>query len=160
MFLHQGSTLLACGWIVGFTAVWVRGNHRYPWWLAPSFLAEALAMGIQVWAGLWLTAFASSFFRRAETAMAVVLLIGGFLEAGLPALVHQFSAGWVRHWPGEWGEPWIQGRQGTVLFGSALLGWMAWIVAMVRVSLWARKRLLRPRTNPIQSGISASESSG
>jgi hypothetical protein len=119
-----------------------------------------MAMGIQVWAGLWFTAYASAFFRRAETAMAVVFLSGGFLETGLPALVHQLSAGWVRHWPGEWGEPWIQSRQGTVLFGSALLGWMAWIGAMFCVSRWARKRLLRPRTDFLRSGFSGPASSG
>lgn len=160
MFLHQGSALLACGWLVGFAAVLVRGSHRYPWWLAPSFLAEALAMGIQVWAGLWLTAYASALFRRAETAMAVVFLTGGFLETGMSSLVHQLSAGWVRHWPGEWGEPLIQGRQGTVLFGSALMGWVAWIGAMVYVSRWARKRLLRPETDFLRNGFSDPMSSG
>lgn len=160
MFLHQGSILLACGWIVGFAAVLTRGNHRYPWWLAPSFLAEAMAMGAQVWAGLWLTAYASASFRRSETAMAAVLLIGGFLETGLPSLVHHFSASWVRHWPGEWGEPWIQGRQGTVLFGSTSLGWVAWIGATICLGCWARTRLLHPRTNPLQSTISAPVSSG
>ena len=92
--------------------------------------------------------------------MATVLLTGGFLETAWPSIIHQLSAGWVRHWPGEWGEPWIQGRQGTVLFGSALLAWAAWIGAMGCVGCWARNRLFRRAADAPRKAISVPAPSG
>jgi hypothetical protein len=160
IFLHQGVGLLACGWIVGLAAVWISGNNRYPWWLGPSFLAQALTTAIQVWAGLWLTAYASTRFRRPETAMAVVLVTGGFLATALPSIVHPLSAAWVRQWPGPLGEPWIQGRQGTILVGSLFLGWAAWIVVMLWMGRWARSQLLRRSSAPPTIGINVRLPSG
>jgi hypothetical protein len=148
IFLGYGAGLLGIGWVVSVVAVLAAADDRYPWWLAPSFLGQAIAMGLRVWAGLWLTAYASTRLSRPELAIGLVLLAGYILETSLPAIVHPLSAGWVRHWPEALSEPWIQGRHGKILFGSAALGWGAWVIALVVLARWARDRLLVPADPP------------
>ena len=160
VFLHQGASILAGGWIVGLAAVLIMGSQRCPWWLGPSLAAQAVEIGIKVWAGLWLTAYASTCFRRSETVMAAILVTGAFLEMALPSFVHRLSWGWVRQWSGPLSEPWFQDRQGAILFGSVALGWIAKLGLMTWLGFWARQRLLRPGRDPEAKAIIARMPSG
>jgi hypothetical protein len=141
--------LLWMGWSLALMAVAVamvasvQGHERWPWWLAPRLLMEAMTTTAGWWGALWLGA-AAAWGRRSWVGVAAAL---GWAWIGVPVMelalrIAIEALPWT--FPGGWNEPWASAR---IPWQRPRVGTMA-LVAVLQSGLmaaqaaWARRWVL------------------
>lgn len=152
--------LLWMGWSLALMAVAlamvaaVQGHERWPWWLAPRLLMEAMTTTAGWWGALWLGA-AAAWGRRSWVGVGVAL---AWAWMGVPVMelalrIAIEALPWT--FPGGWNEPWASSR---IAWQRPRVGTMA-LVALLQSGLmaaqaaWARRWVLgRGRGPDFRSG--------
>jgi len=147
--LGRWEWLLWMGWSLALMAVAVamvaavQGHERWPWWLAPRLLMEAMTTTAGWWGALWLGA-AAAWGRRPWVGVAAAL---GWAWIGVPVMelalrIAIEALPWT--FPGGWNEPWASAR---IPWQRPRVGTMA-LVAVLQSGLmatqaaWARRWVL------------------
>lgn len=136
--LGRWESLLWTGWSLALMAVAlamvaaVQGHERWPWWLAPRLLMEAMTTTAGWWGALWLGA-AAAWGRRPWVGVGVAL---GWAWMGVPMMelalrIAIEALPWT--YPGGWNEPWASSR---IAWQRPRIGTMA-LVALLQSTLMA-----------------------
>lgn len=154
--LGRWEWLLWMGWSLALMAVAVamvaavQGHERWPWWLAPRLLMEAMTTTAGWWGALWLGA-AAAWGRRSWVGVAAAL---GWAWIGVPVMelalrIAIEALPWT--FPGGWNEPWASAR---IPWQRPRVGTMA-LVAVLQSGLmatqaaWARRWVLGRGRGPM-----------